>query len=104
MCLGIAGRVVALVPAQPDLARVDVQGVERDVNVALLDGLAPGDWVLIHLGFAMERLTEQQAHESLTLLAALAEGGEVSGFGPGPAPGPAGPRPPADPPRRTGAR
>jgi hydrogenase expression/formation protein HypC len=67
MCLGIPGRVVAA-PAGADLARVDVAGVERDVHVGLLDGpLRPGDWILIHSGFALERMTEEEARDALAV-------------------------------------
>ena len=61
MCLGIVGRVVALPSDQPDLADVDVAGMVRRINVALLDRetLRPGDWILIHAGFAMERSTRR---------------------------------------------
>ena len=74
MCLGIPGRVVDWVPDSSDmLARVDVAGVTRTINVGLVreDGLDLGDWVLIHVGFAMSVIDEdeaQQAMESLKLL------------------------------------
>ena len=63
MCLGIVGRVTALATAHPDLAEVDVAGVVRPINVGLLDGidLRPGDWILIHAGFAMERIDQETA-------------------------------------------
>jgi hydrogenase expression/formation protein HypC len=68
MCLGIPGRVVET-PRGADLARVDVAGVVRDINVALLDGpLEPGDFILIHSGFALERLTPEEAREALIAL------------------------------------
>ena len=55
MCLGIPGEVVELLPNHPDLARVEVSGVRRAVNIGLLadEPPQPGDWVLIHVGFAM---------------------------------------------------
>jgi hydrogenase expression/formation protein HypC len=66
MCLGIAGKIVSIDAAQPDLARVDVQGTTREVNLVMLAGtVVPGDWVLIHLGFAVERLTPEQAATSI---------------------------------------
>ena len=66
MCLGIAGKIVSIDAAQPDLARVDVQGTTREVNLVMLAGtVVPGDWVLIHLGFAIERLTAEQAATSI---------------------------------------
>jgi len=72
MCLAIPGQVVEIVDAADCIARVDVAGVTREVNVALLlwDGeqLAPGDWVLIHVGFAMSRIDEDEAARTLALL------------------------------------
>ena len=70
MCLGIPGQIVALSNERPDVARVDVQGVVRDISVALLEDSPPGtgDWVMIHLGFALERMTEAEAMDALGLL------------------------------------
>ncbi|HVL84936.1 MAG TPA: HypC/HybG/HupF family hydrogenase formation chaperone [Pseudonocardia sp.] len=69
MCLGIPGEIVELHTDHPDLATVRVEGVARPVNVGLLrdDGeqLRPGDWVLIHLGFALARTDEATAKASL---------------------------------------
>jgi hydrogenase expression/formation protein HypC len=72
MCLGIPGRVVDLPADRPEIARVEVDGRLRDVNVMLLEDAAPqpGDWVLIHLGFALQTMTEAEAAETLSLLAA----------------------------------
>jgi hydrogenase expression/formation protein HypC len=69
MCLGIPGRLVELLDGQ-QLARADVSGVTRVVNVALLEGedLAPGDWVLIHVGFALSRIDEREAELALAAL------------------------------------
>lgn len=66
MCLGAPGRIVERSTDSPDLARAEVEGVIRDVNLALLEGedVGPGDWVLVHLGFALERLTEAEAAET----------------------------------------
>jgi hydrogenase expression/formation protein HypC len=64
MCLGIAGRVVSFDASRPGLANADVEGATRTINVALLDELAVGDWVLIHLGFALERLSPEEAAET----------------------------------------
>ena len=73
MCLGIPGEVVELLPDRPDLAKVDVSGVKRAVNVGLLEGeaLAPGDWVLIHVGFAISKIDEGEARQTLRALQAL---------------------------------
>jgi hydrogenase expression/formation protein HypC len=63
MCLGIPGQIVELHPHVEHLARVDVSGVGRMINIGLLEDeqLAPGDWVLIHVGFAMSKIDEQEA-------------------------------------------
>lgn len=69
MCLGIPGRVEQVEPGS-DLARVDVAGVVREINLALLDGpFAPGDYVLIHSGFALERMTAAEARDALNVFA-----------------------------------
>ena len=70
MCLGITGRLVELIPDRPDLAQVAVAGVVRTINIALLDRaeLGPGDWVLIHAGFAMDKLDEQRARRQMAAL------------------------------------
>lgn len=70
MCLGIAGRVVALSTEHPDLAHVDVAGAVRNVNVGILadEGVAPGDWVLIHAGFAMEKIDSATAERQMAAL------------------------------------
>ena len=72
MCLAIPGQVIELVDDANRIARVDVAGVQRNVNVSLLDrdgtGAAPGDWVLIHVGFALSRVDEEEAHATLRLL------------------------------------
>lgn len=65
MCLGIPGRILDIPADQPDLGRVDVEGVVRDINLSLLadDPAAPGEWVLIHLGFALQKMTETEVAE-----------------------------------------
>jgi hydrogenase expression/formation protein HypC len=74
MCLGIPGRIVELVPGS-DLARVDVTGVVRDINLALLDGpFLPGDYILIHTGFALERMTADEAAAALAVFDDAAAG------------------------------
>lgn len=75
MCLAIPGRIVSFSDEQPMLAKVDVAGVKRNINIGLLDGepLAQGDWVLIHVGFAMSKIAEDQARDQLTMIAALGE-------------------------------
>jgi hydrogenase expression/formation protein HypC len=75
MCLAIPGRIVELSGDFDHLAVVDVGGVRRKVNVALLqdEGLALGDWVLIHVGFAMSKISAAAADEQMRLLAMLGE-------------------------------
>jgi hydrogenase expression/formation protein HypC len=67
VCLGIPGQVVEFVADNADLAKVEVAGVRRTINVALLEdeGLQLGDWVLIHVGFAMARIDEEEARLAL---------------------------------------
>jgi hydrogenase expression/formation protein HypC len=76
MCLAIPGRIIEMVDVQNRLARVDVAGVRRTVNVGLLDaeaegGVQLGDWVLIHVGFAISRVDEEEAAATLALLAGM---------------------------------
>lgn len=80
MCLAIPGQVVELVDEPNRLARVEVAGVRRVVNVGLLDGdggaaapdrVRPGDWVLIHVGFALSRIDEAEADATRRLLEAM---------------------------------
>ena len=70
MCLGIPGQVVELLSSHEHLARVDVSGVGRTINIGLLEDerLAPGDWVLIHVGFAMSKIDEDEARLALASL------------------------------------
>lgn len=70
MCLGIPGEVVELLDSNTHLAKVDVAGVRRNINVELLEdeNLAPGDWVLIHVGFAMAKIDEAEAQRALASL------------------------------------
>jgi hydrogenase expression/formation protein HypC len=68
MCLAIPGQIVEMVDGENLLARVDVAGVRRNVNVALLDDAQPGDWVLIHVGFALSKVDEEEALETRRLL------------------------------------
>ncbi|HEX4108512.1 MAG TPA: HypC/HybG/HupF family hydrogenase formation chaperone [Solirubrobacteraceae bacterium] len=72
MCLAIPGQIVDVVDAENRLARVDVSGVRRTVNIGLLDEdgdpAQPGDWVLIHVGFAMSKVDEEEAQATLRLL------------------------------------
>jgi hydrogenase expression/formation protein HypC len=67
VCLAIPGQVVEVVDQGNRLAKVDVAGVRRTVNVSLVDA-EPGDWVLIHVGFALSRVDEEEAQATLSLL------------------------------------
>ena len=72
MCLAIPGQVLEVVDESNRLARVDVAGVKRSVNIGLLDeengGVGPGDWVLIHVGFAISQVDEAEAEATRKLL------------------------------------
>jgi hydrogenase expression/formation protein HypC len=75
MCLGIPGEVIEFLPDQPDLARVDVSGVKRVINVGLLaeEKVEPGDWVLIHVGFALSKIDEAEAAAALEFLTGIGQ-------------------------------
>jgi hydrogenase expression/formation protein HypC len=72
MCLAVPGQIIAVVDAGNRLAKVDVAGVQRTINIGLLDadgdGAGPGDWVLIHVGFALSKVDEEEAAATLQLL------------------------------------
>jgi hydrogenase expression/formation protein HypC len=72
VCLAIPGQILEVVDESNRLARVDVAGVRRNVNIGLLDGdgpgAGPGDWVLIHVGFAISKVDEQEAKATRRLL------------------------------------
>jgi hydrogenase expression/formation protein HypC len=72
MCLAVPGQIIAVVDAGNRLAKVDVAGVQRTINIGLLDAdgdvAGPGDWVLIHVGFALSKVDEEEAAATLQLL------------------------------------
>ena len=72
MCLAIPGQVIEVVDEINQIAKVDVVGVRRNSNVSLLatdgDHVRPGDWVLIHVGFALAKVDEEEARATLSLL------------------------------------
>jgi hydrogenase expression/formation protein HypC len=68
MCLAVPGQIVDLVDESIGLASVEIAGVRRVVNVGLLDDPSPGDWVLVHVGFAISRVDEDEARATLALL------------------------------------
>jgi len=75
MCLGIPGQVVQLLDSHEHLAAVDVSGVSRTVNIGLLEDedVQPGDWVLIHVGFALSKIDEREASLALASLQLLGQ-------------------------------
>lgn len=75
MCLGVPGRIIEFVDPTGHLARVDVSGVRRTINVGLVlpDGLETGDWVLIHVGFALSKIDEAEAARTTDYLKGLGD-------------------------------
>lgn len=75
MCLGIPGRIVEFVDPSRHLAKAEVSGVRRTINVGLVlpDGLEVGDWVLIHVGFALSKIDEAEAERTTQFLIGLGE-------------------------------
>jgi hydrogenase expression/formation protein HypC len=76
MCLGIPGQVVEFMDSHEHLAKVDVSGVTRVINIGLLEDeqLQAGDWVLIHVGFAMSKIDEEEASLALASLKLMGQG------------------------------
>jgi hydrogenase expression/formation protein HypC len=68
VCLAIPGQIVGVVDESVGLASVEIAGVRRTVNVGLIDAAGPGDWVLVHVGFAIARVDEAEAQATLALL------------------------------------
>jgi hydrogenase expression/formation protein HypC len=87
MCLAIPGKIVEISPENPNSALIEVVGVRRRVDLGLLENDRPalGDWVLIHVGFAMSKISEQDALDQMHTLAMLGEAqaalDEVRGYG-----------------------
>ena len=87
MCLAIPGKIIELVENQDNVGVVEVAGVRRKVQLGLLteDMPVPGDWVLIHVGFAMSKISESDAAEQMRLLSMLGEHEqamqEIRGYG-----------------------
>lgn len=75
MCLGVPGRVVEITSVEHRLAVVDVEGLPRTVNLGLLaDGeIAVGDWVLVHVGFVLSKIDEEEARATTAFLAAMGD-------------------------------
>jgi hydrogenase expression/formation protein HypC len=87
MCLAIPGKIIGISPDNSNAALVDVVGVRRHVDLGLLvdDKPKPGDWVLIHVGYAMSKISEEDAAEQMRTLEMLGESEaamqEVRGYG-----------------------
>jgi hydrogenase expression/formation protein HypC len=79
MCLGIPGRIVEIMAGNAgQLALVDVLGAQRPINLGMLEDphLSPGDWVLIHMGFALEQIDEAGAQKALSGLQMMGSPGD----------------------------
>jgi hydrogenase expression/formation protein HypC len=75
MCLGIPGEVIEISADRPDIAKVDVSGVRRAINIGLLedDPPKPGEWVLIHVGFALSKIDEEEAKAAMEFLESIGQ-------------------------------
>ena len=74
MCLGIPGQIVEVVDPEHHIAKAEVSGVRRNVNIGLLAGdVGVGDWVLIHVGFALSKIDEEEAQATRAFLEQLGE-------------------------------
>lgn len=73
MCLAIPGQIVEIVDELHHLAKVDVAGVLRNVNVGLLQDVGEGDWVLIHVGFALSQIDEKEAQETFAFIKGMGD-------------------------------
>lgn len=71
MCLAIPGKIVEIVDMENFIAKVEIGGVRRAVNIGMLDEVGIGDYVLVHVGFAMTKVDEREAEETLRLLQEL---------------------------------
>jgi hydrogenase expression/formation protein HypC len=74
MCLGVPARVLE---TDGELATVDVGGAQREVSLMLLTGVAPGDWVILHAGFAIQKLDPEEAEKTLALFREIADAAEI---------------------------
>jgi hydrogenase expression/formation protein HypC len=75
MCLAIPGKIVEIVDSDNSIAKVDVGGVKRNINIGMLakEEARVGDYVLIHVGFAMSKVDEQEAEDTLRILKEIGE-------------------------------
>jgi hydrogenase expression/formation protein HypC len=74
MCLGVPARVVEVTGTS---ATVDVGGARREISVLLLDRVAAGDWVILHAGFAIEKLSPEEAEKTLALFREISDATEI---------------------------
>ena len=82
MCLAIPVRVVELLPE--DMARVDVGGVRKEISLALVEGIGPGDYVILHVGYAIQKLDPEEAEKTLQLFAEMSGEPDASPLTPHP--------------------
>ncbi len=75
MCLGVPARVMEVTG---EAATVDVGGARRDISLMLVDGVTVGDWVILHAGFAIQKLDSEEAEKTLALLREFADAPEIS--------------------------
>jgi hydrogenase expression/formation protein HypC len=73
VCLGIPAQIVELVDPEGGIAKAEISGVRREISVALCPEASVGDWVLVHVGFALATMDEEQARETLELLERMGE-------------------------------
>ncbi|MGZ4257421.1 MAG: HypC/HybG/HupF family hydrogenase formation chaperone [Gaiellaceae bacterium] len=73
MCLGIPAQIVELVDEEAGIAKAEISGVRRNVSIALCPETEVDDWVLVHVGFALSRIDEEQARETIALLEQMGE-------------------------------
>lgn len=75
MCLGIPGEIIEINEERPEMAKVAVSGIKRVINVGLLedDPPVPGDWILVHVGFALSKIDETEAKAALEFLEGLGQ-------------------------------
>jgi hydrogenase expression/formation protein HypC len=73
VCLGLPAQIVELVDAEGGIAKAEISGVRRKVSIALCPEAGVGDWVLVHVGFALSRIDEDEARETLALLERMGE-------------------------------
>jgi len=73
VCLGIPAQIVELVDAESKIAKAEISGVRRNISVALCPEAEVGDWVLVHVGFALAAIDEEQARETVALLEQMGE-------------------------------